>query len=239
MIIAIDASRNRSGGAKRHLIELMNNIGPYLDHDDCIHLWSYKDLLDEICDYTWLRKHDSKFLERSLPYQLYWQRYILPKEFKNYHCDIMLNTDAGTLCRVNPCITMSRDMLSYENGEISRYKLSFAWLRLYILRYVQNQSLMSANGTIFLTQYAADVIQKETGNLSQVEIINHGVSDKFRRPVVQIKAKETLDIMYVSNVDLYKHHWNVVKASKKLLQLGVKTNLHLIGSLSGRGQGQL
>ena len=151
----------------------------------------------------------------------------------------MLNTDAGTLCRVNPCITMSRDMLSYENGEISRYKLSFAWLRLYILRYVQNQSLMSANGTIFLTQYAADVIQKETGNLSQVEIINHGVSDKFRRPVVQIKAKETLDIMYVSNVDLYKHHWNVVKASKKLLQLGVKTNLHLIGSLSGRGQGQL
>ena len=65
MIIAIDASRNRSGGAKRHLIELMNNIGPYLDHDDCIHLWSYKDLLDEICDYTWLRKHDSKFLREA------------------------------------------------------------------------------------------------------------------------------------------------------------------------------
>lgn len=239
MIIAIDASRNRSGGAKRHLIELLKNIGKYLHRDDFVHVWSYQDLLEEIDDYPWLRKHTAKLLEKSLPYQLYWQRYILPKQFKKNQCDIILNTDAGTMCRVSPCITMSRDMLSYEDGEICRYKYGLAWLRLYVLRYVQNQSLKSADGTIFLTRYAADVIQKVTGNLNHFKIVNHGVSEKFRRPVRKFEDKETLEIMYVSNVDLYKHHWNVVQASNYLRQLGVSTRLHLIGSLSGRGQRRL
>ena len=44
---------------------------------------------------------------------------------------------------------MSRDMLSYEPGEIERYGWTKARIRLYLLRLVQNRSLKRSDGVIF------------------------------------------------------------------------------------------
>ena len=50
-------------------------------------------------------------------------------------------------------------MLSYEPGEINRYGLTFARLRLELLKLVQSKSLKRASGAIFLTKHALKVIQ--------------------------------------------------------------------------------
>lgn len=151
--IGIDASRNRSGGAKVHLIGILSNINPEQYGIKEVHVWSYRTLLNSLPDYPWLHKHCPDELQKSLFRQLLWQRFKLLELAKKMGCQIMLNTDAGTVSRFRPAITMSRDMLSYEPGEIERYGISLSRLRLLALRYVQNTSLRKSDGTIYLTKY--------------------------------------------------------------------------------------
>ncbi len=243
MIIGIDASRNRSGGAKAHLIGILSKSDPTQYGIKEVHVWTYKTLLDEIPDRPWIIKHNPPELEQSILKQLWWQRFHFPTEVKKSGCDIVLNTDAGKVSRLSPCVTMSRDMLSYELGEMERYGISKARLRLIILRWVQNSSLRNADGIIFLTHYAAEVIQNSCGKLSNIAFIPHGVGDNFKQ-VEQVKEWPTdknvpIECLYVSNTAMYKHQWNVVRAVELLREKGFPLNLKLVGGGSGKAQKKL
>lgn len=228
--IAIDASRNRSGGAKIHLIGILSNMQLEKYNINEVHVWSHKELLNELPNLPWLKKHcpfDSKV---SLVSELYWQNKILPNELKEKKIDILLNTDAGSVCYFKPSITMSRDMLSYEPGEMKRFGFSFARLRLLALKYVQKKSLLNADGVIFLTEYASAIIQNFTGKIKNYKIINHGISDEFRIDKdYASKSNSKLQFLYVSNVSFYKHQWNVVEAFSKIP--GREFKLTLAGGL--------
>lgn len=237
MIIGIDASRNRSGGAKAHLIGLLGATDPSNFGITEIHVWAYKSLLDSLPNSPWLVKHHSKYLEKSLVHQILWQIFVLPIEMRNSKCDIFLNTDAGALSAISPVVTMSRDMLSYEPGEIDRYGWSKARLRLYLLRLVQNRSLRRSNGVIFLTHYAGKIIQQSCGQLRNICFIPHGVGNNFssiERNHYEINTKNPIKILYVSNADLYKHQWKVIKATEIIRKNGHNISLTLVGGGSGK-----
>jgi len=241
--LGIDASRNKSGGAVNYLQGIFNNIDPIKYDFESVHLWSYQSLLNKLPDYPWLHKHTNKFLQKNIFWQLYWQFFLFKKESKSLGCDIILNTDAGTISGASPSVTMSRDMLSYEKGEIERYGLSFQSIRLLLLRFIQNHSLRNSEGVIFLTKYASKVIQKSSGRIRNFTYIPHGIGKDFHK----LKAnevwpieKDKIKIVYVSNTDLYKHQWNVVKAVSDLRGTDdFNYELHLIGGGSGLAQRKL
>lgn len=222
--VGIDASRNRSGGAKIHLIGILKEFEYEKSKISEVHVWSYKELLDQIPNFPWLKKHYQP--KKTIIKELYWQNIILPRLIKKLQIDIILNTDAGSVCYFNPSVTMSRDMLSYEKGEMKRFGLSIARLRLFILKYVQKKSLLNSKGVIFLTQYASNVIQKFTGEIKNYKIIHHGVSEDFRfkKEIFNEGSSHKLKCIYVSNITFYKHQWNVVRAFSLLK----KYNLELI-----------
>jgi glycosyltransferase involved in cell wall biosynthesis len=137
---------------------------------------------------------------------------------------------------------MSRDMLSYERGEMQRYGLSKARLRLLLLKFIQNRSLRRADGAIFLTRYAAAVIQRSTGSLPCVAVVPHGVGDEFKRaqsvrPWPQRGGP--INCLYVSNAAPYKHQWVVVQAISQLRRRGHDVRLTLAGGGSGPAQRRL
>jgi glycosyltransferase involved in cell wall biosynthesis len=240
IIVGIDASRNRSGGAKAHIVGIFNEIEALPEMIKEVHVWSYQSLLDLLPNYNWLIKHSPIDLEKSLFHQLKWQYFRLPIEAKNNNINILLNTSAGSICRFRPSVTMSRDMLSYEKGEIERFGIGFSRLRLIVLRYVQNYSLKKSDGAIFLTEYASRVIQEHCGTISNFKIIPHGVSNAFR-----VKSNmgnwehnnlKPIQCIYVSNVDLYKHQWNVVKAISSLRQKGYNISITFVGGGKGKAQ---
>jgi Glycosyl transferases group 1 len=237
IIVAIDASRNRSGGAKAHILGVLNSCDPRDYGIRAVHVWSYDALLDQLPDVSWLIKHSPKELNGSIFEQMWWQRKKLPNEVALARCDILLSTDAGTVCRFKPDIVMSRDMLSFEGEEMYRYPLlSFSRLRLWLLKWLQIRSLRKASGALFLTQYAADVIQSYTGKLKTVRIIPHGIGENFRRDNIisdWISDGRKIRCTYVSNADLYKHQWHVVEAIARLRQAGFDVELNLIGAGSG------
>ncbi|TNF69097.1 MAG: glycosyltransferase [Gammaproteobacteria bacterium] len=237
MILAIDASRNRSGGAIAHLVGILSEDPTKLGIKQ-VHLWAYERLSNAVADQPWLVKHSPGVLKKSIVHQLYWQKKHLPIEIKNNHCDMVLNTDAGSICPFQPSVTISQDMLSFEPGAMKRYWPSKAWLRLWVLKYVQKKSLKSALGSIFLTQYAADVIQKTTG-LINYHVIPHGIDQSFltvgqNREIKD--QKDHIELLYISNAAMYKHQWNVIRAMGKLRKLGFDIKLKLVGGGSGKAQ---
>ena len=235
MIIGIDASRNRSGGSISYLKGILSNLNPSKNGFSKIHIWGYTKLLKQLPNHSWLIKHNHPFLDRSLLFQIFWQLFILPIEFKKFACSILLNTDAGTFSYTRPCITMSRDMLSYEPGEMERYGWSFSRLRLIILKYVQNAALRRSNGVIFLTNYARKIIEQSCGIIKNSVIIPHGVNEIFRGcsyPSSKLVSK-VVNVIYISNLDLYKHQWLVVEAISRL-RLRYDIKLSLVGGGSGK-----
>jgi glycosyltransferase involved in cell wall biosynthesis len=238
IVVGIDASRNRSGGAIRHLVGILGACDPQDHGVSRVHVWSYKRLLEALPDAPWLVKHSPPELRRSLLQQLWWQRRLLPREAERAEIDILLNTDAGTVCRARPAVTMSRDMLSYEPREMRRYVFSRMWLRLLALKYVQSRSLADADGAVFLTNYAAETIQRTTGALRRVAVIPHGVDAEFRRARNGSTGGRTR-CLYVSQADMYKHQWHVVRAIRALRDRGHDVTLLLAGGGEGRPQRRL
>ena len=241
LTVGINASRARSGGAIAHLVGILQETDPADFGIDKVHVWSYERLLATLPSAPWLVKHGPPELERSLWRQLWWERFSLPGELKNTNCAVVLNVDAGSVCRFRPSVTMSRDMLSYEPGEIERYGISKARLRLIALRYVQNAALRSADGVIFLTRYAARVIQNSCGPLGKVGYIPHGVGMEFQVAERPPFAAETKPIrcLYISNALPYKHQWHVVEAVSRLRKRGHDLQLELVGGGDGRAQKRL
>lgn len=240
LVIGIDASRNRSGGAKAYLKGILSEGGPPKHGIREVHVWSYKSLLDSIPERPWLVKHNPVELEDSLPVQLWWQARRFLGEFRSASCDILFTTDASTLCRIKPMVVMSQDMLSYEPGVTRYFGYTKARLRLQAILYVQNRAMRYATGVIFLTRYAAGVIQQSCGTLSRIACIPHGVGADFKHapPVSGWPANgdRSIRCVYVSNAAMYKHQWVVVKAIAALRSRGYNLTLKLVGGGSGRAQ---
>ena len=240
VIVGIDASRNRSGGAKGYLIGILSEVNP-LDYGiKEVHLWAPDSLLNKIENYKWLIKHSTKELQQPIIKQIWWQATKLSYEAKKIGCNIMFTTDASTVCRFKPMIVLSQDMLSYEPGAMKRYGYTKQRLRLLAILFIQNYAFRFSDGVIFLTQYASKVIQKSTGLLTRVKCIPHGVGLNFRS--LQLKHRwpnnsiEPIRCVYISNTELYKHQWVVVQALSILRAHGHNITLQLIGGGEGKAQ---
>ena len=243
MIIGIDASRNRSGGTYAHIVGLISELIPSNHGIQEIHIWSHKNLLDEIPDFPWLTKHNPKFLEKNIFMQLFWQRFLFKKELEIHNCMLVFNTTASSIGTFKPNVTLSQDMLPFEPGEMERYRFGLGRLRLFFLKILYVRALRFSSAVIFLTNYASEMIQKVTGPIQDLQIIPHGVNDSFRnieiqRPWPDCQVEE-IKCVYISSTAPYKHQWHVVRAIKMLRNQGLPVTLSLVGGGVGDSQKRL
>jgi len=233
MRLAINASRAKSGGGILHLIEILSNSEP-LDYGFSeVHVWAHEKLLSALPNKPWLIRHLPKSAKASILKQLWWEFFDLPRELSSRGCEILLNVDAGTVCPFRPAVTMSRDMLAFEPGEASRLGFGRARFRQFFLKYIQCRSLSKSDGAIFLTNYAAKVIGSQCRHIKSVKIIPHGVSTIFEKNPNRWKFHgehdNSLQILYVSPVWVFKHQWHVVRAVEILRAKGLNVFLKLVG----------
>jgi len=237
IIIGFDASRCKSGGAYTHLLGILNiyNIKVF----DELHIWTHSDMIEKLPRFGNIIYHTNNYINGNLIFQLAWQLLFLPKELAKHRCEILVSLDASTVATYKKHIVLSRDMLSYEPGIMKLYPwYSKDRIRLEVILFIQNSAFRRADGVVFLTQYAASVIQESCGKLKNFRIIPHGISENFRNAhqiAISSKEKQTYRCMYISNADLYKNQWNVVEAISMLRQRGYFISLDLIGGGDGPG----
>lgn len=232
MVLGIDASRNRSGGAIDHMVGILSGGDPRAFGIREVHVWAYRALLDRLPEAPWLVKHNPPALDRSLLQQVWWQHRHLPREMRRCGCDILFASDAGTVCLYDPMVVLSQDALSYEPGMMKQFGLSLARVRLFLLFYIQNRSMRFSKGVIFLTRYARGLIEKATGELADTTVIPHGIDQMFARVEPRgwpQKGEHPVRCVYVSNVAMYKNQWVVVRGVKKLRDRGHDVELLLVG----------
>ena len=126
---------------------------------------------------------------------------------------------------------------------MSLFGWSKARFRLLAILWLQNRAFRHADGVIFLTHHAGNMIQKSCGPLSQVTYIPHGVDSCFQQIEKRIKwpqsGERPIRCLYVSNTALYKHQWVVVRAIGMLRSQGLNITLTLVGGGSGEAQRKL
>lgn len=242
IVVGIDASRNRSGGARAHLTGLLSAANPSRHGIREIHVWSFKSLLDLLPEHPWLIKHNPPQLETCLLREVWWQTFHLAREAKRLGCDVLFSSDASTTCRFDPMVVMSQDMLSYEPGIMHLFRWGYQRFRLLAILHLQNWAFRHARGAIFLTRYAGDVIQRSCGVLPRVTTIPHGISSLFLdAPSVRSLAEwhTCIHCTYVSPTARYKNQWHVVRAVELLRARGIALTLDLVGNTEGCAKARL
>lgn len=238
--VAIDASRVRSGGGIAHLIGILQETQIEKYGIKEIHLWAYQTLLDKLPERHWLIKHNPIAVESNLIRQLIWQAFSLEKEIKAAGCSILFSADASTFCRFKPMVVLNQNMLPYEEGMIELFGLSRERLRQHFICEVQKRAFIAADGVIFLTQHAANSIQKYTGPIKNSTCIPHGVDEVFAntQPYRKWPNNQSVSIrcIYVSPIHEYKYQWVVVRAIKMLRDQGINIKITLIGGGSVRAK---
>jgi glycosyltransferase involved in cell wall biosynthesis len=238
--IGIDASRNRSGGAKAHVIGLISEGNPENYGIDEVHIWAFKSLLNSLPDRPWLFKHNPLALENTLIKQVFWQWFKLKKEATKEKIDILFTTDASTFSSFSPMVVMSQDLIQYEPGVMRSYGWGMSRFKNIMKLIVQNMAMRDAKGVIFLTEYSKSTVQKVTGFLKNTIVIPHGVGDLFKNkthyPKSPLLDQKIIRCVYVSNTDMYKHQWNVVKAIASLRKKAIPIEITLAGGGVGKSR---
>jgi len=235
MHVGIDASNLRAGGGITHLVEILGAAEPARHGVERVVVWGGRAILDRLPARPWLEGvHDAR-LDGGLVSRLWWQRSGLAKAAAG-RVDVLFLPGGSYGGRFTPFVTMSRSMLPFQAVERRRYGLSAMGLKMLLLRVGQASTFRRADGVIFLNTYARDVVTASTGPLpGRTAIIPHGVGEAFRlaprpqRPAADFTPDRPFTLLYVSNLEPYKHQWHVVDAVARLRERGLPLSLTLVG----------
>lgn len=231
--IGIDATNLRSGGGVTHLLELLRAVQPTEHGIDRVVIWGGKPTLKALEAQPWLSKRNPSALDKGLLQRTFWQRYNLSQAARDEGCDMLFVPGGSYAGSFHPVVTMSQNLLPFEMHELRRYGWSLLTLKLLLLRLTQSRSFRKADGVIFLTEYARDVVLRVTRK--QTCIVPHGLNPRFdkapklQRDITEYDDAHPYRVLYVSIIDQYKHQWHVVEAVAALRKQGLPIVLDLVG----------
>jgi len=235
MRLAIDASNLRSGGGVTHLVELLSAAEPDAHGISRVVVWSGRKTLAQLPVRPWLDLVHEPMLDGPLPVRCWWQASKLER-LARASCDVLFVPGGSYGGNFRPFVVMSRNLLPFEKAERDRYGWSWMRAKLTVLQTLQSRTFRKANGTVFLSRYARDVVSRAAGLDGRQPIIPHGVGECFFRPprpqdgLGHYSERRPFRLLYVSTVDVYKHQWHVVDAVGRLRRRGLPVALDLIGA---------
>ena len=239
MNVAIDASRNRSGGAVVHIVELLKNFKLIKSSVNELHVWAPIEICNSLkglqLDPNIFIHNESNF-QKNIFYKLIWQKYVLKKLLKKYNIDVLFNASASSIfySKSLRIITICQDMLPFEEAEKERFSFGIMRLRLEVLYHVYKNCLERSNKVIFLSMYAQRQVSKHC-QINHSKVIPHGIDDSFKNIFTGSMPTrvDPIKASYVSNAMPYKHQGNVIEAVIELRKKNIDITIDLIGAGSG------
>jgi glycosyltransferase involved in cell wall biosynthesis len=236
--LVIDASRNRSGGSIVYLINFIKNLNLDFTKIEKLILFSYKSLLKEIPNRSFLTKYSHPFLEKNILFQLIWQMICLPNFLKKNNNNILFTTDATSICKYKPSIVFNQDILGFDREVLKKISFGLFKIRIYLIKLVQIFAMNNASKVIFLSKFSKKVISSYLKKNLDYEIIYHGIDEKLlklgQKKINALpwdyKKKDKIKLIYVSPLDTYKNHLKVGKAYSRLKKKYTNLEIKFVGS---------
>lgn len=235
-VLGIDASNIRLGGGITHLIELLGSFDPSKSSFKKIIVWGNSSTLFQIPEFSWLEKISPTALNKNILFRSLWQLLKLRRQAKENKCAILLIPGGIFWGGFSPVVIMSQNLLPFEDKEIKRYGISIRAFKFNIIKLLQSVSFRHASGVIFLSNYAKQtVINSVRGIRCDTKVIPHGLTKKFQVSGrvnsldSQLGIAKPIKIIYVSNIELYKHQANVLDAVYRLRKKGYLVEIDFVG----------
>lgn len=244
MILCIDATSNGSGGARRHLSEILNVlIDSNINYFNKIIVWGPDVLLKILPTHDIIEKKSARLLNKGLLGIILWQILYRDKEFSKAG-DIFFSPFGNYIGNNRPYVSMSRNMLMFERNERKKFGFGYYRLKLKLGSIVNKISLKNSSAIIFISNYARKSISKQINiDNKNIKTIYHGISPEFKKkPIKQKKLiKYSFDkpfkLLYVSNILPYKYHFNLVSTIIKLRKKNLPISLTLVGKIDHKKSG--
>ena len=220
MRIVVNALSARLGGGQTYVRNLFAHLPDYNDLEVFIFA---PDQLDLPADDR-IRRVRTTWPTTNPYLRALWERFLLPAFLRRTQADVLfcpggvVATRVPRRCRV---VTMFRNMMPFDPSVCQRLPFGGQRLRNMLLRRLMLKSLMQADLTIFISEYARQVIEA-LGRIPNPVTIPHGVGAVFRTHGRVVPRPEFLPsgeyMLYVSRFDVYKHHYEVVTAYSNLTE---------------------
>ncbi len=235
IIIGIDCSSIKQGGNITHLTEILKCLNPLIYNISKVILWCSVSLSHKITPQPWLIIDIQNELGGNLFLETYWKIRKLPVLAKK--SDIVYCPTGYFLSQSINYVAMCRNMLYYEEEEISQYGyLSKEYIKNRILRWLQIKTFKRAKGIIFISKYAKTKVQSFLDfDINNSPIIHHGISKRFigeikvQKEITSYSQSNPYKILYISNIAIYKHQWILVEAISALFKKGYSIQLIIVG----------
>jgi glycosyltransferase involved in cell wall biosynthesis len=145
----------------------------------------------------------------GLPARLLWEQTALPEFVSRDKCDLLF--EPGNYAIKNPpcpSVPLIHNLAPFIPEYIAT-ETAYQQFRLRLLRHGTTSAIAASAGTIFLSQYARDVLRHHV-NISNIRstVIYHGATDQVSKPTC---AREKF-ILCVSHIYRYKGILELVKA---------------------------
>lgn len=228
--LAIDATFIGSGGAINHLSNLILFSKSSSIKFNYIYIWAPSEILINIPNRKYLIKRSNIFLNGPKIIKLLWCIFFMKRSLHASKIDILYVLNGINFSRFSNFVGISQNLLPFISKELIRFINKPIFLcKLIVIKYLQLMSYKKSSGFIFLTSYTQSVFESNSGKIRNPIVIPHGVniqSFKFTK-----KRSKNLLVGYVSPIDTYKNHLNVIKAVSLYNQKSVdKIVLHLVGA---------
>lgn len=218
MKILINALSAKQGGGQTYLINLLE----HLPGNDDFQLLVYAPESLKLPQHAKIKRCSTRWPTTNPIARSFWEKLVLPWILDQESVNLLfcpggtINTKPPRGCKT---VTMFRNMMPFDMEVRKRLPMGLQRVRNWLLERIMLKSMASADLTIFISDYARQVIERRI-TLKQAVTIPHGINPAFRtygkqlvRPAV---APNDEYILYVSKFDVYKHHYEVVSAYASL-----------------------
>lgn len=212
MKIVINAYSARQGGGQTYLINLLSHLPE--QEIPVIEVFAPRRL--KLPEHPNIRRVHADWPTENPLLRALWERWSLPRFLKRTGADVLFCPGGVVATKVPKgvrVVTMFRNMTPFDAVALRRIPWGLQRIRNHMLRRIMLRSMSEADLTIFISEFARGVIEKLVRIPAPITI-PHGIADAFRarpepppRPTV---AGEGPYLLYVSKVDSYKHHEEVV-----------------------------
>lgn len=218
MKIVINAYSARQGGGQTYLINLLSHLPE--QNPPQIEIFAPRRL--RLPEHPNIRPVHAAWPTENPLLRALWERFWLPRYLKRTGADILfcpgglVATGVPKGCRV---VTMFRNMTPFDERALRRMPWGLQRIRNYMLRGLMLRSMREADLTIFISEYARGVIEALT-SIPRSVTIPHGIAEAFRSKGEALQRPAIVGpepyLLYVSKIDSYKHHEEVVRGYAQL-----------------------
>lgn len=218
MKIVINALSARIGGGQTYLINLLE----HLPDEDGLEIFLYAPGALKLPYHAKIKRCTTRWPTTNPIVRAFWEKFILPGVLRKNSVDVLfcpggpVNTKPPHGCKT---VTMFRNMMPFDMKVRKSLPIGMQRIRNWLLERIMIKSMAAADLTIFISDYARQVIEQRI-NLKDAVTISHGISPAFRTYGTQLARPIVIPdgefILYVSRFDVYKHHYEVVNAYASL-----------------------